>query len=176
MDVQNRKIFVYQMHQDDPRRCTSTKLIRFKLVKPIHYIRQIRRKSILLNPFAEDVLFSGDGPHVERFGLVAVDCSWKRAQEVFSKKIGGKSLRLPTLLAANPINYGHPKKLSSVEALAAALYIIGSWADAERLLSIFKWGHSFIELNHEPLDEYYRANSREDLERIEREYFPFYPE
>jgi len=173
MESINEKLYVYQMHQDDPRKCTSAKLARFRLVKPVHFMRHIPRKSIVLNPFAKEVIFPGDRPEVERFGVVVVDCSWERAQEVFSKRLGGRSMRLPTLLAGNPVNYGHPQKLSSAEALAATLYVVGFRGEAEKLMSIFKWGHTFIELNRQPLDEYGQASSREEIEGIEREYFPF---
>jgi pre-rRNA-processing protein TSR3 len=72
---------------------------------------------------------------------------------------------LPYLIAANPTNYGVPTKLSTVEALAAALYIAGFKEKAENLLSIFKWGPNFIVLNQELLNSYSQAkNSAEVVE------------
>lgn len=172
MESLNRRVYVYRMRQDDPRKCTSAKLLRFKLVRPIHYRYRFPRKSIVLNPFAREVLYPGDKPLIEEYGVVAVDCSWEKVQEVFSKKFAGMNLRLPILLAANPVNYGHPQKLSSAEALTAALYVAGFRREAEMVMGIFKWGHTFIQLNREPLDEYSLAGSREAIEEVEREYFP----
>jgi len=166
-----QKLYVYNLHQDDPHKCSSAKLIRFKLATPLRGHLYYRRKSIFLNPFAKEVLWAGDRSIIEHYGMIVIDCSWSRAIVIFSKKFPGLNLRLPILLAANPVNYGHSQKLSSVEALAAAVYIIGYKKEAQKLLSIFKWGPSFIQLNQEPLEEYSLAHNREDMERIEKEFF-----
>lgn len=54
---------------------------------------------------------------------------------------------VPYLIAANPINYGKPYKLTCVEAVAAAMYICGFDEQASEMLDKFAWGHSFWEMN-----------------------------
>jgi pre-rRNA-processing protein TSR3 len=77
---------------------------------------------------------------------------------------------LPFLVAANPVNFGKPCKLSSVEALAAALYILGEKERAGELLSKVSWGVRFLEVNREPLDLYASAKDSSDVIRIQGDY------
>jgi len=77
---------------------------------------------------------------------------------------------LPFLVAANPVNYGKPFKLSTVEALAAGLIILGERSQAELILSKFNWGHVFLKLNHEPLQEYAAAKNSAEVVRIQNAY------
>jgi pre-rRNA-processing protein TSR3 len=83
----------------------------------------------------------------------------------------GVGRRLPTLLAANPVNYAKPHKLSSLEALAASLHIMGFKEKATQLLSIFKWGPTFLTLNEQPLDAYASAVDETALAKAESEFF-----
>jgi len=100
---------------------------------------------------------------------MAVDCSWKNAREVFYR-IKGNFRRLPFLVAVNPTNFGHPGQLSSAEALAAALYIIGYREQAERIMGIFKWGSNFFMVNKEPLELYSQAKNWEEVLKIEKDF------
>jgi ribosome biogenesis protein Tsr3 len=54
---------------------------------------------------------------------------------------------VPFLVAANPINFGKPLKLSCVEALAGTLIICGLHDVGMELLNNFKWGPTFYTLN-----------------------------
>ncbi len=165
------KLFIYHARQCDPKRCTATKLKKFHLVEVFYSPRDIRRQSLVLNPFAEKALSRQDEHHLRK-GLVALDCSWKHAEEVFRElKSGVEHRALPLLIASNPTNYGRISKLSTVEALGASLYILGYKEEAEKILSKFKWGPGFLDLNRELLESYSKAENSEELVRIQREYF-----
>jgi len=159
------------LKQDDPHRCTAARLAKFKLARALYRIRQIPRISLVLNPTASHFLLPSDRNSNTMTRLVAVDCSWEKAQIQFAEPLPGLQRRLPTLLAANPTNYAKRHKLSSAEALAAASYILGFKEYANRILSLFKWGHTFLSLNNELLEAYSRARSNENLLMIESQYF-----
>jgi pre-rRNA-processing protein TSR3 len=76
------------------------------------------------------------------------------------------------MLAANPTNYAKLGKLSSVEALAGALYILNEKDLAVRMMDKFKWGHTFLQLNTNLLDDYATAETEEQVIELEAEYFP----
>jgi len=79
---------------------------------------------------------------------------------------------LPYLVAANPVNYGVPTKLSTVEALASALYIANHREEADRLLSIFKWGPNFVELNRQLLESYANARDSSGVVEVQKRFIP----
>ncbi|RLI25264.1 MAG: DUF367 family protein [Candidatus Hecatellales archaeon] len=166
------RLYVYMLGQDDPSKCTAGKLCRFRLASRVLRARRLPKKVLLLNPRAEAVLAGVDRVYAERWGLAAVDCSWERIGEVAWSRIPGLHRRLPLLLAANPVSYGRLARLSSLEALAAALYILGFKAQAEKLLHLYKWGGSFLTLNREPLEAYSKAETPSEILRAEREFFP----
>ena len=73
-------------------------------------------------------------------------------------------------MAANPINYGRPRQLTTAEALGAALYILGERRRAKTLLDKFKWGPAFLTLNAVPLGDYAAAETETELLACERVY------
>ncbi len=67
-------------------------------------------------------------------------CTWPAALHVCAGRIKGAAPRLlPWLVAANPVNFGKPTKLSCAEAFAAALYVCGCKEEAVSIMSRFKW-------------------------------------
>ena len=168
---QSPRIFVLLLRQDDPRKCTAAKLAKFRLAQPLYKLRQVPHRSIVLNPFADQPLLSRDRNNVLSSGLVAIDCSWEKVQTAFASMLPGVGRRLPTLLAANPVNYARLHKLSSLEALAASLHIMGFKEKATQLLSIFKWGPTFLTLNEQPINAYESAGDETALAKAESEFF-----
>jgi len=137
--------------------------------KIVKNMRFIPRGSVVLNPVSKVAFSTADKEAVLKSGLVALDCSWKQAERIFTASKAGAQRSLPYLLAANPINTYKPVKLSTAEALAAALYILGLQEKANDVMSVFKWGHSFITLNREWLDAYAECKTSGEVVQIQQE-------
>ena len=165
------KIIVYHAGQCDPRKCTALKLKRHGLIRIVRQLRFLPRRAVVLNPFSEIAFSPADRQRIEDFGLVGLDFSWERAENVLLKNVRGTSRCLPYLIAGNPVNFGKPTKLSTVEALTAALYIAGFGEEAAELLSIFKWGHTFLELNRERLEDYANARDSREVVELQKQFF-----
>jgi pre-rRNA-processing protein TSR3 len=162
------KIVVYHAGQCDPKKCTALKLKRHGLVRLVRQLKLLPRRAIVLNPFSEIAFSAADRQRIEKFGLAALDCSWEHAEKVMLKHVRGTSRCLPILLAGNPVNFGKLTKLTTAEALAAALYIADFKKEAYRALSIFKWGHTFFEINHKRLETYAKAESSREIVEMQQ--------
>jgi pre-rRNA-processing protein TSR3 len=160
------RLLVYHANQCDPKKCTGRKLARFGLVRLIRNFREAPSGSVLLNPFSKKALSREDS---NTPAIVALDCSWDRVEKMFPVR-GMRSRSLPYLVASNPVNFGKPFKLSTAEALAASLYILGYKEMAFEIMSKFKWGHVFLEMNKQPLEEYSRAKTSIEVVKIQNEY------
>ena len=55
-------------------------------------------------------------------------------------------------MAANPLTLGSPASLTSIEAIAAALYILGEQERAAQNPRLRQLGIRFLEVNKEPLE------------------------
>ena len=153
---------------DDPEKCTARKLARFDLAA-LHRSDRATPGGVVLNPHAERALSPADAGTAGERGLVALDCSWESAGEKrFS--LAGDHRALPYLVAANPVNFGRPMRLTTVEALAAALAIFGDRDGAERVLAKFTWGETFLDLNEEPLRRYADCADSGEVVAIQQEY------
>ncbi len=166
---QKPQVVVYHAGQCDPKKCTGTRLGRMRKAKVVKNMRFIPRGGVVLNPVSEVAFSPADKDSILKSGLVALDCSWKQAEKIFAASRAGAQRSLPYLLAANPINTYIPIILSTAEALAAALYIIGLQDEADDLLSVFKWGHSFITLNREWLDSYAECGTSVEVVQVQQE-------
>jgi len=168
----NIKIIVYHARQCDPRKCSALKLKRHGFIRVVYRLRLLPRGAIVLNPFSEKAFSQADRERIEKRGLVALDYSWKCTENARAIPLVGESRGLPYLVAANPVNYGTPTKLSTVEALSAALYIVGYKEQAEQLLSMFKWGPEFIRLNQKLLDAYAQARNSTEVVELQKKFMP----
>ncbi|MBE27670.1 MAG: ribonuclease P [Euryarchaeota archaeon] len=135
--------------QDDPKKCTAKRLEKFNLSQNYNKFKHLPPRGLVLDPFADKTLDKSDLILAEVGGLVGVDCSWKMASETFSRLrlMGLEPRKLPNIIPANPVNSGKAGKLTTAEAIAGALMICGKLKQAEKLMSVFKWGPAFLELN-----------------------------
>ena len=161
------KITIYHASQCDPKRCTGLKLKRHGMARIVSKTRFLPKRAIVLNPFSEIAFSPADRERIADFGLVALDCSWEHAQKVLMKHVRGTSRCLPILIAGNPVNFGKATKLTTAEALAAALYIAGFKQEAAGLLSIFTWGHTFLDLNATLLENYASAQDSTEIIKMQ---------
>lgn len=159
------RLHVYHVGECAPKKCTSKKLAKFDLLR-LHTKAWSLPKSLLLDPSSCTVL----SPNDKTKNLAAVDCSWDHYREVFNDFKATDRRRLPYLLAANPINYGKSYHLTTAEALAAALLILGKNEQANMILNKFKWGLGFISLNSQALLDYSHAKDAKEVILIERDY------
>ncbi|MCT9094519.1 DUF367 family protein [Haloarchaeobius sp. HME9146] len=150
---------------DDPKKCTARKLARFDLAE-LHRSNRATPYGVVLNPHAEQALSPADA---DATNLVALDCSWETAEAAMFE-MPGEHRALPFLVAANPVNYGRPFKLTTVEALAAALCILGERDHAEEILAKFTWGETFLTLNEEPLRRYSECADSTEVVAVQDDY------
>lgn len=114
----------------------------------------------------------------KRGALVGLDCSWAHIEASVEQVMRSTRLQprmLPLLLAANPVNWGKPGRLTTAEALATVLYLVGRAEQAREVLGAFRWGQRFFELNQEPLDAYAAATTSEELVNLQFEFFDIAP-
>jgi pre-rRNA-processing protein TSR3 len=131
-------------------------------------MRFLPRRAIALNPLSEVAFSPADRQRLRDFGLVALDCSWEHAEKILPKHVRGTSRCLPFLVAGNPVNFGKPTRLTTAEALASALFIAGFEDRATGLLSMFKWGHTFFDLNRERLENYAKAEDSTEIVEMQK--------
>lgn len=159
------KLKVLMFYQDDPKKCTAAKMVKFGLAQNIN---KVGSKGLVLDPFSEKTLLPKDKSKIQ--SIVGIDCSWNLADQAFSKGFTGIKRKLPPLLAGNPVNYSKLHKLTTAEALAASLFILDSKAQALELLDKFKWGHTFYELNQNLIKEYSKLENESQIELILKDY------
>jgi pre-rRNA-processing protein TSR3 len=156
-------LYAFRDNTCDPRKCTVKKLEKSGYLKIFTKISQIPRNTLLLDPTAEQALSPADR-YVK--SITVLDCSWVVLD---TGKVRSWRIRraLPFLIAANPVNFGKPCVLSSVEALAGAVYILGEKDKAAELLSKVSWGIRFLEVNKEPLELYSNAKDSTEVVKIQ---------
>lgn len=153
-------VVIYHTGQDDPKKNTALRLARFGKARLVDKVEKCPRQAVLLNPFAKKAISREDLPAMRRNGLLALDCSWAQAEEAFPALLGKtKSRALPFLVAANPVNWGKPLRLTTAEAIGAALHIVGETRLARDVLSAVPFGDNFLELNRNPLEDYARCET-----------------
>ena len=163
------RIAMWDFGQCDSRKCSGKRLEKFGLCESLKI--QQHFDGIILSPEGKQSVSPADHQIIHECGICVIDCSWNQLSKIPWKKLKGDNCRLlPFLVAANPVNYGKPFKLSCVEAFAACLYIVGMETEAQFLLSKFKWGPTFINLNYELLNGYSQCTDSQSVVEFQNEW------
>lgn len=163
------RLAMWDVGQCDPKRCTGRKLSRFDMIETLRL--GTRFNGIILSPMGTKCVSPEDKEIIDQYGLAVIDCSWAKLNETpFSKMRGNNPRLLPFFLAANNVNYGKPCQLSCAEALASALLIAGYTNEARSLLSKFKWGSGFFEINKEVIEAYAECETSQQLIHAQANY------
>lgn len=160
---------LWDFAQCDPKRCTGARLAKRGLLQKMNLKQPFR--GIVLSPQGSVSVSPADATILANHGMSLIDCSWARLNEIpFSQMRAGHHRLLPFLVAANPVNYGRPSKLSCAEAAAATLYICRRPEAAIALLDEFSWGSEFLKLNQEVLDLYAACETAEEVVEKQNEW------
>ncbi len=162
------ELYIFDRRECDPRKCTAKKLIREDYAEKLKYEDGLGKGGVYLSPLAERALSPEDKETAQQGGIRAIDCTWEGADEEIPRFDNERAL--PYLVAVNPVNYGKPFQLTTVEALAGALYILGEEDQSKEILSRFNWGEHFFQMNEEPLEEYKEAENSEEIVEIQKDY------
>lgn len=146
-----------------------------------------RFRGIVLSPKGVDVVSPSDRHIVEDAGVAVVECSWARLDEIPFHKIRSPNERIRTSSISSQLTLSAVSarlesselwqtsvecrerahvaayKLNCVEALAAALYIVGQDEVAEQLLAKFSWGDSFWQMNGAFLKRYRTCDTAQSV-------------
>ena len=123
---------------------------------------------IVLTPATDKMISTEDCTLLLEHGVAVIDCSWAFFDTVKVRSVRQRERILPSLLAANPINYGKEFKLSCAEALAAAYILCGLEDIAREIMSHFKWGPAFFAVNEYRFGRYRGCTSSEEMKERER--------
>jgi pre-rRNA-processing protein TSR3 len=172
------RLLIVLAGEDHPKACTGRRLLRWGRAVRVPREDASAPPPIVLDPYSSTPLSSADRGTAERGGVLAVDCSWNRlnSRGAFpGVGLGNRPRethrRLPILIATNPQHYGRVAELNTVEALSAALYILGRTEEAEQLMEGFRGGDEFLAVNRTRLERYRRAAVPADVATAERALF-----
>ena len=173
--MDNVPLHIIHLDQDDPKKCTARRLHKFNHAILHTNIKKTPKRGLLLDPKAGLLVGPDDRLSIERgASIVALDCSWKQIDsslQYISKNTRLEGRTLPCVLAANPVSWGKPGRLSTAEALALSLVLIGRWDQAKEIMKPFRFSDSFFNLNNEPLEAYSSAKTNAELAEIQWEFF-----